>query len=144
MTEIERLGAGSAYVLGSPSAVSTNVENALKTELGSGNVTRLAGDNRYSTARAIAAETVDVLEAGPGYDGTCFIATGTNFPDALAGGVLQGKDGSVMLLTPGTMLDAGVRTVLVTNKASIDEVRFLGGTSAVGTAVRTAVSQALQ
>lgn len=250
MSEIERLGATQAYVLGSPTAVSTSVENALKAELGSSNVTRLAGDNRYSTARAIAAETVDVLEAGPGYDGTCFVATGTNFPDALgasplaaakgwpiylvnpavaldattkgamasdgvghpiilgstlavparietslngiygsgnverifgtnrystgvavatygvnhaglgwdklalttgtnfpdalAGGVLQGMDGSVMLLTPGTSLDPTVRTVLIANKASIDEVRFLGGTSAVSAAVRTAVSQALQ
>jgi len=30
LSEIERLGAGTAYVLGSPTAVSTAVENALK------------------------------------------------------------------------------------------------------------------
>jgi putative cell wall-binding protein len=250
MTEIRRLNATSAYILGGTPAVSTGVEAALKAELGSSNVTRLAGDSRYSTARVIAARTVDVLEAAGGYDGTCFIATGTsfpdalgasplaaakgwpiylvnpavaldtatksalasdgvhypiilgsasaiptrietalngiygapnverlfgtnrystavavatygvvnaglgwdklalatgtNFPDALAGGVLQGKDGSIMLLTPGTSLEISVRAVLIANKATIDEVRYLGSISAVSAAVRTAVSQILQ
>jgi hypothetical protein len=67
------------------------------------------------------------------------LATGTNFPDALAGGVLQGKSGSVLLLTPTASLNDGVAAVLRTNKPSILEVRFLGSTAAVSQAVRTAV-----
>jgi len=245
LSEITRLGATHAYILGGPSAVGASVETALKSKLGTGNVKRLAGAGRYETARLIAAETVSAL--GPTYGGVAFlatganfpdalgasplaaangwpiylvnpttgadaalvnalksdgvddvlvlggtgviseaiknglgvkstlrlagdnrydtaravatygtgpagglswnrlaIATGENFPDALAGGVLQGKSGSVLLLTPSKSLNPGVAGVLATNKAVIGEVRFLGGEGAVSLAVRTAVSNALK
>lgn len=247
--EIGRLGATRAIILGGSGAVSDAVEDALGARLGAANVDRLGGADRYATAQLIAARTIDVLEAGPGFNGTAFLATGldfpdalgasplaaangwpiylvnptagadatlvsamkadgindvlvlggtgvvsdqvktdmaaklpastarlwganrydtaravavfgveevgltwdglaittgTNFPDALAGGVLQGRSGSVMLLTPSTSLDAGVAGTLTANKTAIHEVRFLGGTGAVSAAVRTAVSQALK
>ena len=49
-----------------------------------------------------------------------------------------------MLLTPTATLDAKVRTTLADNKVSINEVRFLGGKSAVSPAVRTKVETALK
>ncbi|MDP2300133.1 MAG: cell wall-binding repeat-containing protein, partial [Actinomycetota bacterium] len=71
------------------------------------------------------------------------VATGTNFPDALAGGVLQGKVGSVMLLTRPTALDPYTRAALVANKADITTVTFFGGTGALPQPVRDAVADAL-
>jgi len=246
--EIGRLGATKAVILGGASAVGTPVEAALKSTLGAANVERIAGTNRYETARKVAARTVD--ELGPGYDGTAFLATGANFPDALgasplaaangwpiylvnpvsgadaalvgamkadgvtdalvlggatvvssrvetdvkskvpcdtvrrlsganryatacavatygvdfgglswdwlaittgqnfpdalAGGVLQGMNGSVMLLTPGANLDDQVAGILATNSDTIRNVYFLGGESAVSPAVVTEVTNILQ
>ncbi len=57
---------------------------------------------------------------------------------------MQGKDGSVLLLTPGTSLNATVASTLSANKATIHEVRFLGDTKAISQSVRTAVANALK
>ncbi len=118
--------------------MSTPVEMEL---LSLGGLTRLSGANRYETAVEVA--TYGVVHAGLQWDMVA-IATGQNFPDALAGGVLQGRYGSVLLLTPGTSLDAGVASTLTENKATIFEVRFLGSTMAVSQTVRDRVVDALE
>jgi len=102
---------------------------------------RWAGSDRYDTARIVATHGVD--DCGLTWDKVA-LATGANFPDALSGGALQGRDGSVMLLTSSTSLYPGVASTLSANKASIHEVRFLGGTSAISDAVRAAVVTALE
>jgi VCBS repeat-containing protein len=131
-------GVTKSLVLGGTNAVGGSVETALASL---GSATRLSGGNRYETAIEIA--KYGVANAGLGWNRVAF-ATGTNFPDALAGGVLQGKDGSVMLLTPGTALNASVAATLATNKAAIFEVRYLGSTSAVSQTVRDQVIAALE
>lgn len=136
---MKSVGVTNAVVLGGPAAVSTAVESRLKTTLGT--ASRIAGDNRYQTAVKVA--SYGVSSAGLSWN-RVGVATGQDFPDALAGGVLQGVSGSVMVLTPSSSLDANVRTALVANKSSITEVRYLGGTGVVTTTVRAAVEQALQ
>jgi VCBS repeat-containing protein len=126
-----------AILLGGANVVS----DLIRAELGPTYETRLYGPNRYDTAVAVA--SYGVANAGLSWDRLA-IATGENFPDALAGGVLQGKDGSVLLLTPTLSLNANVAAKLSANKASITEVRFLGSTAAVSQAVRNAVVAALQ
>ena len=112
-----------------------------KARYGTGNVTRLAGANRYATSTAIA--TWAVNKAGLNWNDLA-VATGENFPDALSGGVLQALDGSVLLLTTGTRLNADTKSCLTANLAEIDSVKYLGGQSALGAGVRTAVVSALQ
>ncbi|MBN2839882.1 MAG: cell wall-binding repeat-containing protein [Coriobacteriia bacterium] len=138
-TRMKSAGVTNAVVLGGTAAVSTAVESRMRTTLGA--ASRIAGDNRYQTAVNVA--SYGVSTAGLSWN-RVGVATGQDFPDALAGGVLQGVSGSVMVLTPSTSLDANVRTVLVANKAAIAEVRYLGGTGVVTTAVRTDVEQALR
>jgi len=130
-------GASRVFVLGGTGAVSQAVETGLNTTFGDVNVTRLAGGDRYATAVVIAQFGVD--ECGLGWDKVA-VTTGTNFPDALAGGVLQGKAGSVMVLTPPNSLAAPVQLALTENAGDITEVRFLGGTGAVSQAVRDAIA----
>jgi putative cell wall-binding protein len=125
-------GVSDAILLGGANVVADSVRVAL----GATYETRLSGANRYDTAVVVA--TYGVTSAGLGWDKLA-IATGTNFPDALAGGVLQGLDGSVLLLTPTNSLNATVGARLAANKAAIFEVRFLGSTSAVSQTVRTNV-----
>ncbi len=130
------------YILGSAAAVPTLVENQLKAAF-PGAVTRLQGGDRYATGLAIAE-----FGTGPGGAGLTWrspaLATGTNFPDALSGGVLQGLDGSILLLTNGTSLTPSVGVALGLHKADIREVRYLGSTSAVSDAVRSSVNSILQ
>jgi len=127
-------------ILGSTNAVNANVENSLKTKLGSSNVVRLGGTTRYETAAVIATYGVD--HAGLSWDRVA-ITTGLNFPDALGGGVLQGKTGSVMLLTDPNILSAPTRTALTTNEATIYTIRYFGSTKAVTQAVRDAIEAIL-
>lgn len=125
-------------ILGGEGAVSAATEADLKS---SRNVVRLAGADRYATAALVAEYAVD--QAGRSWD-RVGITTGADFPDALAGGVLQAKAGSVMLLTPATTLGQDARAAIVANKAEIRTVTFLGGTGAVSEDVRAAVAQLLE
>jgi len=128
-------------LLGGTAAVPQVTEDYLVGELGAGDVERLQGSDRYGTAVQVA--TYGVGLAGLEWD-RVGITTGEKFPDALAGGVLQGKVGSVMLLTKSLSLSPATAGALAAHKADIDTVTFFGGTSAVSDTVRTAVEQALQ
>lgn len=128
---IARLGVDEAVVIGDASAVGSGVYDRLSADLG-GRVTRLEGPNRYATG-------VEVAKYGVGqgliWDGAA-LATGRAFPDALAGGVMQGKFRSVVLLTRPTSLDPGVKALLEAHAAEITHLRFLGGTGSLAESVR--------
>jgi subtilisin family serine protease/putative cell wall-binding protein len=125
-------------ILGGVSAVSSAVEGYLKTKLGSANVDRFGGSNRFHTAAIVAEYGVG---RGLRWDGVG-IATGENFPDALSAGAMLGVYDSVMLLTPSTLLDPYAKSALTTNRNSIDTVHIVGGTSAISDAVAAAVREA--
>ncbi|PKQ10055.1 MAG: hypothetical protein CVT69_01720 [Actinobacteria bacterium HGW-Actinobacteria-9] len=120
-TKLAMIDVDTALILGGTSAVATTVEDELVDELG---------------------ETYAVEEAGHTWNYVA-IATGTNFPDALAGGVLQGQSNSVMLLTTKDTLAPATGAALSANKLEITTVRFLGGTNAVAQSVRDAVMDAI-
>lgn len=137
---MDRQGVTTALVLGGSGAVNLDVQSRANLVIGSS--IRLAGDDRYKTA-------VTVARYGAGPAGLSWshvaIATGRDFPDALAGGALQGKSTSVMLLVPSTTpLPADVTDVLREFRYNVSEVRFFGGTGAIPQTVRTSVLAALQ
>ncbi|MDP2233554.1 MAG: cell wall-binding repeat-containing protein, partial [Actinomycetota bacterium] len=134
-------GVDTVLVLGGTAVVSPAAETYLNTTYGDANVTRLAGADRYETAVKVATWGVD--HAGLGWNRVA-IATGTNFPDALAGGVLQGRVGSVMLLTKSDALNTYTSAALSTHKADIATVTFFGGLGALPQVVRDQVSGALE
>lgn len=125
VAEIERLRATKAYILGGTGAVSAAVEDKLVDTLGDANVTRLAGDDRYGTAAVVADTVIDML--GAEYDGTAFVATGGNYPDALAGSPISAAMRWPILL-------ASPATGSVYLPPTTDDVFVLGGTGAVSTA----------
>lgn len=123
--EIERLGARYVYIVGGTGAVSGVVEDELY-DLVDGYVFRLAGADRYATSRAVAARVIDIL--GETYSGTALVATGGNYPDALAGAPLaSGLDWPVLLAKPDSVYLPSDTT----------DVMILGGTGAVTPAVET-------
>lgn len=127
-------------ILGGEVVVSPSVETYLRNTYGTGNVQRVGGTSRYATASMVAAFGVSDADLVWNRVG---IATGENFPDALAGGVLQGKAGSVMLLTRRASLHDATRVALTENATDISTVTFFGGVGAVSDDVRAAVDDAL-
>jgi len=100
----------------------------------SGNVTRLAGSDRYATAVAVTSGT---FAPGP----IVFVATGVNFPDALGGGPVAGGLPGPLLLVPGTFLPSSVAGEL--SRLNPDTVIILGGTNAVSADVAYAIESLL-
>lgn len=135
--EVVRLGATRAYILGGTGAVGPAVEQALAGLLGAGNITRIGGVNRYETADLVAAKSVEVLKATGTYDGMAFVATGANFPDALAAAPISAAKGWPLYLAGSSGLSAGTKAAMAS--AGVDSVAILGGTGAVSAATETAL-----
>jgi len=124
------------HILGSTGAVPQAVEDQIKRAFPV-TIDRWQGATRYATA-------VDIANKS-GLTWTAVgVATGENFPDALAGGVMQGKLGSVVVLTPKAYLHADTRSALIAHKLQVSFVRYLGSTSALTAAVRSSVEDSLR
>jgi hypothetical protein len=109
-TEVARLTGGpsagrTVYLLGGPGALGPAVESQLRSA--GYPVTRYGGADRYETAAAVAAAVPSPAVAVE--------ATGTNFPDALAGGAAAARLGGVVVLTAGTTLPAPTKSFLDAN-----------------------------
>ena len=111
-----KLGVTSSTVLGGTGVVSPAVMSAVQ------GTVRLAGSNRYSTAVAISKATFPTANA-------VFLATGSNFPDALAGTPSAAKRVAPLLLANGGCLTAD--TVAEIQRLGASTVYVLGGTGAV-------------
>lgn len=126
--EIERLGATKAIVLGGTSAVSENIVDQLEAMgFATSDIERISGATRYETARAIALR----LEQVRGADSIdrAFVATGLNFPDALAAAGAAAKAGCpVLLVKPG---DANTAARGAISALGVSDTVIVGGTSVV-------------
>lgn len=109
LTALASVEATEIVVLGSSSAVKADVVGALMAPSGSVSVARWQGADRYATAEQIARGGIARGWASGSYFG---VATGADFPDALAGGAVCGSNGGVLLLTNPTTLSPGARAVL--------------------------------
>lgn len=138
---MQAAGVTDLAILGGTAVVPTTIETSLMSYFGTARVTRLAGSTRYETGCKVA--EYGVAHAGLFWNRMA-LATGQNFPDALAGGVLQGRDGSVMLLTPSATLDPFVAAKLEAKRTQIEEVKYLGGLNAVTQTVRDSVQSIIE
>lgn len=122
--ELIRLDPTTIVIVGGPGAVSRAVEAALRSLPGAPAVERLEGADRFATSRAIAstyfASATDV-----------FLATGRNFPDALAAGPAAAHRGAPVILVDGGQprIDAGTIALIDALGASV--ITIAGGTGAV-------------
>jgi putative cell wall-binding protein len=104
--ELARLQPARIVILGGTGVVSDSVAAEL-TAFTYGTVTRLSGENRYATAAAISAATY-----APGVP-VVYLATGQDFPDALAGAAAAGAEGAPLLLVTTDGLPAATAAELV-------------------------------
>lgn len=120
---------------GGPVALGTNVATEAGAAAGT-IVTRVGGADRYSTAVAFATFGVDRGLATGQYIG---VATGADFPDALAGAAVTGQRGGVLLLTRPTALPPEARAFVAGHSGANAPVRLFGGPAAVKDAVSSAL-----
>lgn len=86
---------------------------------------RISGPDRYATAHRIA----DLVMKTRGQKETAaFVATGNNFPDALAAGTAAAATGAVVMLSQGNHLDDATRDFLTSPK--VTKVTAVGGPAA--------------
>jgi putative cell wall-binding protein len=135
------IGVTAAVILGGEGAVPSQLATGLAGLLGAENVSRVSGEDRYATALALAthADAACCLT----YSGAA-VASGMGFADALGGGVMAGRLGTVLLLTPGDRLHPGVAAVLSEHRDTVGTVRCLGGTAAIKTITRESIALMLQ
>ncbi|MEA3020307.1 MAG: hypothetical protein QOI47_1831 [Actinomycetota bacterium] len=99
---------------------------------------RVQGSNRYETSAAIALAT---FPAGVP-SGNVVLATGADFPDALAGSYLAGQLGAPILLSPTSTNDPSYQTVTSTLATlGATHVYLLGGTAALSSDIEKSLTQ---
>lgn len=134
--ELTRLRPGRVTVLGGTSAVSEQVADKLADRWGDGyppggNQTRISGASRFSTAAAIAKQVARGASVPAAY-----LATGSNFPDALAAGSAAALSGAPLLLVPREALIEVVRDSIT--RLSPEQIVILGGTGVIADPVEQA------
>ncbi len=129
--------APTVYIVGGTAAVSADVEQAV-INLGY-TVDRVAGADRYATAVAVARKVASLGTYGS-FDGgkMVFLASGLNFPDALAVGPIAHSNVNPVLLV-GDTLSTAVTDLLDDDVIDVQQVVVLGGTAAVAAAHVTTV-----
>lgn len=134
------LNIADVILVGGESAISTAVAEAIEDVPGVVNVDRLEGSNRYETARVVAQYGVDNfgmdgnaanVDYGYWYGMGPVVVSGTNFPDALAAGVMCWYKGSPLLLTRPDRLSSSVETFLDANGPTTEPSYVVGGPAAV-------------
>ncbi|TYS59966.1 transglycosylase SLT domain-containing protein [Sutcliffiella horikoshii] len=131
--KIKELGATKVIILGGESAVSSEVQSTLKNM--NLTVKRIAGKDRYETSALIAKELGATSQA--------VIASGSNFPDALAIAPYAAKNGIPILLTKGggsEPLNSIVANTIKNNKVTSTIV--VGGDNVVSKKAFDALPQA--
>jgi putative cell wall-binding protein len=103
--------------------------------------TRLGGANRYETSAIIAAH-IERASASLGFHRIA-VATGANFPDALAGGAFAGKLGTVLLLADDSAAGRSqIGAIIAANRQAIGFGHVLGGEAVVLPALKAALEAA--
>ena len=129
--ELTRLHPTKIYVVGGTVSVSAATATTLG---GIAPVQRLAGADRYATAAAVATAIFNTVLADTPLP-RVYVASGANFPDALAAGPTASHFGGALLLVPpsGT-LPTSVKNALNTLKPV--RIVVVGGTASVSDAIK--------
>ncbi len=148
---LKDLGIKHCVIMGGSGAVSTTVETWLEKNgyrvsgvaAGTNSVdTRLGGSNRYSTGLLAVNYSVAM---GKFNDDSLYLATGANWPDALALAPVAGLGANPLMLVDGGELGKSsvVANYLIKRQADAPSLAFVGGDGAVTPYVRGQIRVAL-
>ena len=132
LSEIQRLNARKAYIIGSKAVVSASVETTLR---GMGlSVERVAGGNRQETAIKVAEKTTSKTKPS-----TVIIAAGSNFPDALSISPYAYSKGYPIYLTDGDGSLSTATLNAISSLGTVDRIIIVGSSSVVKASAETAL-----
>jgi putative cell wall-binding protein len=123
------LGVDDVKIAGGTTSVVPGIETALRSTVAT--VSRVAGETRFDTSVSINRDAFTTSTRA-------FLATGYNFPDALAGAAYAGATGAPLYVVPGDCVPADVLADLDT--LGVDQVTLLGGPAALTSAVQSLTS----
>ena len=127
------VGAAAPSVAGVPTAAASSLRATTASSATGPVLDRLGGANRYATAVEVSRA---VWDDGAAYGKHVYIASGENFPDALAGGPAAASQGEPLLLVPRTgTLPSVVAQEIKRLKPSY--ITVFGGTGAVSSSMAT-------
>lgn len=113
-------------------AVTTSVTPALASTMPDGSYTRIAGHDRFETAKSIAmkSNTIGLNDV--------IIASGNNFPDALSVSVLAKKLKAPVLLVDSTVANSSAALSFISDKLSkTGTIHIIGGIGIISDAFKT-------
>ncbi len=122
------------YIVGGTVAISTAVENKIKSALGVKSTVRFAGSDRYETCTKINTYFKSILKT----NAVC-IAKGLDFPDALAGGVFAANNAVPLFLADYRLYDP--QTKYLKGK-TVNKIYIFGGEVAVPTKLAQTIATA--
>lgn len=94
--EIANLKPKNMYIVGGENALSSNIEESVKSAVNDINIERLKGNNRYETSVKVMEKTKEFIDAE-----YLLIASGKNFPDALSATSFMADHKALMVLSDG-------------------------------------------
>lgn len=94
--EIAKLKPKNIYIVGGETALSSNIEESVKSVVNDINIERLKGNNRYETSVKVMEKTKEFVDAE-----YLLIASGKNFPDALSATSFMADHKALMVLSDG-------------------------------------------
>ena len=129
VAEIQRLAPPTIVVIGGTAAVSAAAYQQLAALAPS--IQRISGSDRFETSRSVASHSFSSA-----HPTSVFIATGTNFPDALVAGSAAGYENSPLVLVDGRAgaLDSATKSLLTTLAPS--RIYVVGGVNSVSTGIQ--------
>ena len=133
-TEMERLGATRGTIVGGTASVSREIATQIEDE--GLFIARLAGVDRYETAHAVA-DAITSIGTDDGLT-TAFVASGEDYPDALAASAPSSAGQHPIILTESVRLSAAAAKALTDN--DIERVIIMGGTGAVTEVVEASIA----
>lgn len=141
--DIKGYGFTNIVIAGGSAAVPNSVIAQLKSAgVSESNIVRLGGATRYQTSLEIAKYAYNKHALQPG---TPVFATGENFPDALAGGVLAAQKGAPLLLvSPDTAVNHDALNWINSTDVFDNTAYVLGGTDAVSETVSADIASVLK
>ena len=132
--ELNRLAPALILIAGGTAVVSSAVESELQAIAPTASVVRIAGGDRYATSRAVVEATFDPLPPT-----RILLATGSNYPDALAASAAAGYIGGAVLLVNGGAATLDSATAALLNRYDAP-VSIIGGTGSVSTGIEQAIT----
>lgn len=131
-TELARLRPNRIIVVGGPAVVSTAVAAELDEYDRGGGVIRIGGADRYETAAAL---STFHHPAGATF---VYVATGLNFPDALAAGPAAAIRGAPTILVRTSTIPAAAATEL--ERLNPGRIYIVGGPAVIGMGVQAGLA----